>query len=93
MFAQKLFEEIGSKVSDAVANSPVKDVEKNVKSILGSAFNKMDLVTREEFEIQQQVLLKTRAQLAELEARLARLEGGLPSAPASESVESETTAE
>lgn len=81
MFAQKLFEEIGAKVGDAVANSPVKDVEKNVKSILGSAFNKMDLVTREEFEIQQQVLLKTRAQLAELEVRLARLEDGLPETP------------
>ena len=39
--------------------------------MLGSAFNRMDLVTREEFDIQQQVLIKTRTKLAELEARLA----------------------
>ena len=44
--------------------------------MLGSAFNRMDLVTREEFDIQQQVLIKTRTKLAELEARLAKLEGG-----------------
>lgn len=42
--------------------------------MLGSAFNKMDLVTREEFDIQQQVLIKTRTKLVELEARLAKLE-------------------
>ena len=42
--------------------------------MLGSAFNKMDLVTREEFDIQQQVLIKTRTKLAELEARLDKLE-------------------
>ena len=42
--------------------------------MLGSAFNKMDLVTREEFDIQQQVLIKTRTKLVELEERLARLE-------------------
>ena len=42
--------------------------------MLGSAFNRMDLVTREEFDIQQQVLIKTRTKLAELEARLAKLE-------------------
>ena len=45
-----------------------------IKAMLGSAFNRMDLVTREEFDIQQQVLIKTRTKLAELEARLAKLE-------------------
>ena len=46
--------------------------------MLGSAFGKMDLVTREEFDIQQQVLVKTRTKLADLEARLARLEAAQP---------------
>ncbi|QEY24384.1 accessory factor UbiK family protein [Neisseria animalis] len=74
MFGKNLFEEVTSKLSETIANSPAKDVEKNVKAMLGSAFSKMDLVTREEFDIQQQVLIKTRTKLIELESRLARLE-------------------
>lgn len=74
MFGKQLFEEVGSKISETIANSPAKDMEKNVKAMLGSAFSRMDLVTREEFDIQQQVLIKTRTKLAELEARLAKLE-------------------
>lgn len=78
MIGKKIFEEVSAKLSETIANSPAKDVEKNVKSMLGSAFNRMDLITREEFDIQQQVLIKTRTKLAELEARLAKLEGGGP---------------
>lgn len=74
MFGKQLFEDVANKVSETIANSPAKDVEKNVKAMLGSAFNRMDLVTREEFDIQQQVLIKTRTKLLELEARLAKLE-------------------
>ena len=48
--------------------------------MLGSAFNKMDLVTREEYDIQQQILIKTRVKLGELEARLAQLEAQLATA-------------
>ena len=76
MIGKKFFDELSAKLGDTIDNSPVKDVEKTVKAMLGSAFNRMDLVTREEFDIQQQVLLKTREKLAELEARLAELEGG-----------------
>ena len=74
MFGKQLFEEVSSKISETISNSPAKDMEKNVKAMLGSAFNRMDLVTREEFDIQQQVLIKTRTKLAELEARLVKLE-------------------
>lgn len=92
MIGQKLFEEVSAKISDTIANSPAKDVEKNVKAMLGSAFNRMDLVTREEFDIQQQVLIKTRTKLAELEARLAKLEAA--QAPAESAVaEAETGAD
>ena len=92
MFGKNLFEEVTSKLSETIANSPAKDVEKNVKAMLGSAFNKMDLVTREEFDIQQQVLIKTRTKLIELESRLARLEAAhAPAesavAPVSEEIE------
>ena len=84
MFGKNLFEEVTSKLSETIANSPAKDVEKNVKAMLGSAFNKMDLVTREAFDIQQQVLIKTRTKLIELESRLARLEAA--QAPAESAV-------
>ena len=67
MFGKQLFEEVSAKISETIANSPAKDMEKNVKAMLGSAFNRMDLVTREEFDIQQQVLIKTRTKLVELE--------------------------
>lgn len=77
MIAKQLFEDLASKVSETIANSPAKDIEKNAKAMLGSAFNKMDLVTREEFDVQQQVLIKTRTKLSELEARLATLEAML----------------
>ena len=91
MIAKQLFEEAASKISETLANSPAKDFEKNAKAMLGSAFNKMDLVTREEYDIQQQILIKTRVKLTELEARLAQLEAQLaPQTDAAESNEAET---
>ncbi|TJZ77448.1 accessory factor UbiK family protein [Chitiniphilus eburneus] len=77
MLKEKFFDEIASKISDAIANSPAKDVEKNVRAMMSSAFTRMDLVTREEFEIQQEVLARGREKLAELEARIAELEAKL----------------
>ncbi len=71
---QSMAEDVQKKVSDAVAQSPAKDIEKNVKGLMQQGFQKMDLVTREEFDIQVQVLAKTRAKLEELEAKIAVLE-------------------
>ena len=78
MLAKQILDELAGKIGNAIAESPVKDVEKNVKTLLGSTFSKLDLVTREEFDIQQQVLIKTREKLAALEARLAKLEADAP---------------
>ena len=80
MLAKQILDELAGKIGGAIAESPVKDVEKNVKTLLGSTFGKLDLVTREEFDIQQQVLIKTREKLAALEARLAKLEAADPAA-------------
>ncbi|UXY15935.1 accessory factor UbiK family protein [Chitiniphilus purpureus] len=77
MLKEKIFDEIASKISEAIANSPAKDVEKNVRAMMASAFTKMDLVTREEFEIQQDVLARSREKLTELEARVIALEARL----------------
>ena len=70
----QFFEDLQAKFNKALENSPAKDIEKNVKAMLGQGFSKLDLVTREDFEIQSQVLAKTRAKLEELEARVAELE-------------------
>jgi BMFP domain-containing protein YqiC len=63
-----------NKVGDAIRQSPAKDMEKNVRSLMTQGFQKLDLVTREEFDLQTQVLAKTRAKLEELEAKVSALE-------------------
>lgn len=70
----KILEELGAKLSELAANSPARDIERNVKAMLSGAFNRLDLVTREEFEVQREVLAHARARIEELEARVARLE-------------------
>jgi len=52
------------------------DLEKNFQALLNTAFDRMDLVTREEFDVQRKVLERTREKLGRLEAELARLEDG-----------------
>ncbi len=74
MTAPRILDEIGARLSELAANSPAKDIEKNVKALLGSAFGKLDLVTREEFDVQREVLAHARQKLLELEARVAELE-------------------
>jgi BMFP domain-containing protein YqiC len=68
------FNDLQSKISQVLENSPAKDIEKNMKAMLTQGFSRLDLVTREEFDIQSQVLAKTRAKLEALEARVAELE-------------------
>jgi BMFP domain-containing protein YqiC len=68
------FDDMQAKMNQVFENSPAKDIEKNVKAMLSQGFAKLDLVTREEFDIQAQVLARTRAKLEALEARLAELE-------------------
>ena len=74
MLGQKMFEEISGKLGQALADSPAKDLEKNLRAVLQGVFTKLDLVTREEFDVQQAVLLKTREKLEALEAKVAELE-------------------
>lgn len=76
MLARKLSEEVAAKVSEVLAMSPARDMEKNLKAALSAWLARLDLVTREEFDVQAQVLAQTREKLQALEARIARLEGG-----------------
>ncbi|MBR7777512.1 accessory factor UbiK family protein [Undibacterium rugosum] len=77
MDKQNFFNDMHAKFNAALENSPAKDLEKNVKAMMTQGFSKLDLVTREEFDIQAQVLAKTRARLEALEARVAALEAQL----------------
>lgn len=74
MLNAKIFEDMSDKLHEAVKNSPAKDIEKNMRALLAQGFTKLDLVTREEFDIQTQVLVRARAQLNALEARIVELE-------------------
>ena len=74
MVNQKLFDELAGKAREIAANSPVRDLEKNLRALLAATFSRLDLVTREEFDVQSEVLARTRAKLVQLEAKLAELE-------------------
>ena len=71
---QRLLDEINEKVKAVLAQGPAADLDKNLRAMLGGLFSRLDLVTREEFDIQREVLLRTRAKLDELEKKVAELE-------------------
>lgn len=73
----RFLDELNRKVAELIAASPAKDVEKNLRALLSSAFSRLDLVTREEFDIQQEVLSRARDKLQQMEARVAELEAKL----------------
>lgn len=70
----RLLDELNKKVSELLAASPAKDIEKNLRALLSSAFSRLDLVTREEFDVQQEVLGRTRDKLQQMETRVAEME-------------------
>lgn len=77
MFDTKAIDDIASKLANAVPPGLADfkdDLERNFHGILQGALGKMDLVTREEFEVQKAVLAKTRSRLDELEKRVADME-------------------
>ena len=74
MLDPKTLDDIGAKLSALFAAGPAKDFEKNAKAVLAGFFSKLDLVTREEFDIQALVLARTREKLKDLETRVEALE-------------------
>jgi BMFP domain-containing protein YqiC len=68
------FEEFQKNVSDLIARSPAADIERNVKAFMGQAFNKMDLITRDEFDIQVAMLQRVQERTAALEEHIQQLE-------------------
>lgn len=78
MINTQFIDEITNKINALISSSPAADIEKNLHALLRSAFTKMDLVTREEFDVQSQVLLQARSRLDALEQKLAALEARSP---------------
>ena len=74
MIDKRFFDELNERIGEAFRNSPAQDIEKNLKAMLASGFARLDLVLREDFEVQKQLLERAQAKLAELEARIAELE-------------------
>lgn len=81
MLNPKILDEMSARVSSLLAATPAGDIEKNMRAALAGVFAKLDLVTREEFDVQREVLARTRAKLETLEARLAELEARNPKSP------------
>lgn len=80
---QQWMEDLQKNISDLIARSPAADVERNVRAMMTQTFARLDLITREEFEVQVDLLARARtrvdqlsAQVQQLEARLAAHEAG-----------------
>ena len=71
---EKLLSELSARLAALAAANPAKDLEKNFRGMLSSAFARLELVTREEYDVQTQVLARAREKLAALEAKVAELE-------------------
>lgn len=78
----KILDDLARKLSDSVPpglRELKSDLERNFRSVLQAALGKLDIVTREEFDVQAGVLARTRQKLEELSQRLAELEASLAS--------------
>ena len=76
MLNNEKLREISNKIREIVKDSPLPDIEKNIDALLKGIFTKMELVTREEFDVQTEVLKRTRQKLEELEKKLSEIEAG-----------------
>jgi ubiquinone biosynthesis accessory factor UbiK len=74
MTDRRLFEDLSERINEAFRNSPAQDIEKNLRALLASWFDRMDLVLRKDFDVQVKLLEAAQARLAALEARVAELE-------------------
>ncbi len=80
MINAKKIEDIAKQVTEAIPpglKNLANDFEEKTKTVLQNKLSQLDVVTREEFDVQTQVLLKTRAQLTQLETKLSELESKL----------------
>ena len=70
----RLLTDLSARLAALAASNPAKDLEKNFRGMLTSTFAKLDLVTREEYDVQVRLLARAKEKLAALEARVAQME-------------------
>ncbi len=70
----QILEDLSNKIRELVSSSPAADAEKNLRALLQGAFTKLELVNREEFDVQADLLRHTKEKLSQLEIRLNELE-------------------
>jgi len=70
MIDKNKIQEISDKISKIIEDSPISDIEENINALLQSTFTKLDLISREEFDVQTQVLKRTRLKLEDLEKKI-----------------------
>jgi len=74
MIDKTLFEELNERIGEALRDSPAQDIERNLRALLAAWFDRLDLVLREDFEVQKKLLERAQVKLADLERRIAELE-------------------
>jgi ubiquinone biosynthesis accessory factor UbiK len=74
MVDKRLSEELSERIGEALRNSPALDVERNLRALLAAWLDRLDVVLREDFEVQRKLLERAQAKLADLERRIAELE-------------------
>jgi hypothetical protein len=74
MLSSDKLNELSLKIKEIISSSPLGGAEKNIHALVKGALTKMELVTREEFDVQAEVLRSTKEKLSQLEAKLAELE-------------------
>ena len=74
MIDRHLFDDLSQRIGEALRASPAQDMEKNLRALLASWCDRLDLVLREDFEVQKKLLERAQARLSELEARVRELE-------------------
>ncbi len=92
MIDPKIIDDLSKRLADMVPSGVRQlqaDLEKNFHALLQAGFARMDLVTRQEFDVQQGVLARTRARLETLEKQVAELEAKLPGVSAQPNAGSE----
>ena len=77
MLNAQFLDDLSKKIREVVSSTPASDLNRNIHALLQSAFTKLELVSREEFDIQVEVLQRTRNKLEQLESRVAELEAML----------------
>lgn len=68
------FEDLAARLAEGFAGTPAEDLQKNARALLRAGLARLDLVTRDEFDVQARVLARAREQIESLEKRVAELE-------------------